>query len=274
VQSVGARLDPESNEIVVRVVCDIDEEDAGALLPPPSPPRDKVVEALVARGLHAKLSFSGITGMMYVDLAVVPAKGGTAPVFDAETGFPVVPVEPSLLSEIADTLGTIANNLAQVDFPGISKEMHTLLVNLNTATRELDVKGTLARIGAAADSVSGLAADASLRLTLERLAAASEEIRQAMASLREGIPVVQGDLQRTLSEASVAMQSIAAAGAEVQALASSGGGLPEEIERALDAIGRAADGTRQLADFLQRNPAALLRGKAGSASEEKPKHEP
>jgi paraquat-inducible protein B len=274
VQSVGARLDPDTSEIVVRIICDIDEGDAGTLFPPPSPPREKVVDELVRRGMHAKLSFSGITGLMYVDLVVVPEKRGGTPEIDRETGFPIVPIQASLLAEIADTLGTIANNLAQFDFPGISKEMHTLLVNLNAVTGQLDVKGTLSRIGAAADSVHGLAADQNLRQMLERLNLVADELRQALAGVREGIPAVQDDLKRTLAEAATAMKSISEAGAEIKALAASGDGLSEEIGRALDAVSRAAEGLQQLADFVERNPSAFLRGRAESAPEAQPKKRP
>ena len=268
VQSVRARLDPENNEVVVRIVCDIDERDAESLFPPPTPPRKNLIEELVRRGLRGKLSFSGITGLMYVDLEVAPETAPPSVEVDGETGAPIVPLQASLLAEVADTLGTIANNLAQFDFPGISTELKTLLVNLNRLTKELEIKSTLERVGAAADSVDRLAADENLRQSFARLNAASGELQELLAELRAGVPEVQADIQLVLAEAGDAMKSLSRAGDEIGALAGPRSGVAEEFGRTLVSRRRAAESIEQLADYLERNPGALVRGRAAVTNDQ------
>jgi paraquat-inducible protein B len=262
VESVAARLDTDTNEIVVRIVCDINEQDTKSLFPPPAPPPEELIGELVRRGLIAKLSFSGITGLMYVDLAVNPPTGGAiTAVVDAETGAPVVPIEASLLSEIADTLGTIANNLAKVDFPGIAAETKKLLVNLNSLAGNLDLQGTLGRIGAAADSVNSLAADTNLREALQRLNESSGELKQLLAGLREGVPAVQADLQKSLSDLAGAINAISVTAEQYRALVGPVDGVAVEAGQTLVSLRRAAESIEQLVDYLERNPGALLRGR-------------
>lgn len=270
VQHVDARFDPASAEVVVRVDCTINEDSAAEMLAPPAPPRDEIIPRLVAGGMSAKLNFSGITGLLYVDLVVTPERRGQAVGTDPETGAPVVPAEASVLEELTETLTTIATNFSRIDFPAISTDLRKVLNDLDAALADLDVRGTLARIDRAADSVAGLAEDPNLRTALARLNEAIGSLNGLLSDVRSEVPVVRGDLQKTLAEAATAMREVTATAARAQDLLRARSGLGGEIASTLDALRRAADSAEQLMDYLERNPNALLRGRApGGANTEK-----
>ena len=110
---------------------------------------------------------------------------------------------------------------------------------------------------------------AELALRSLRIAEARAALEQAReAADRSRVPALQAEVR----EASVALDRPAArrVGAhgeqllrldEVAALLASDASLPVNTERAMQELGRAARSLRALADFLQSNPEALLRGR-------------
>ena len=264
VQGVDARVDPEVAEVVVRVDCTINEEVAASMLPAPTaaPPGQPAISRLVAAGMSAKLNFSGITGLLYVDLVVTPQRRGQDVETDDETGAPIVPAEPSVLAELTETLTTIATNFSRIDFPAISTDLRKVLADLDAVIVDLDVRGTLARVDAAADSIGTLARDPNLKTALVRLDETLAMLHGLFGDVREEIPAIRGDLQGTLDEASKAMREVAAAATHAQDLLRARNGLGGEVAATLDALRRAAESAQQLIDYLERNPGALVRGRA------------
>ena len=265
VQQVDARVDPEAAEVVVRVDCTINEDAAATMLPPPVPSSDEIMPRLVASGMSAKLNFSGITGLLYVDLVVRPERRGQAVAIDAETGVAVVPAESSVLEELTETLTTIATNFARIDFQGISADLRKVLVDLDAALVDLDLRGTLARVNSAADAIGGLASDPNLRASLEKLHQSMDALHALVGDLRNEVPTIRGDLQKTLADAAAAMREVSATAVRAQDLLAVRNGIGGEIANTLDALRRAAESAEQLIDYLERNPGALVRGRAGSA---------
>ena len=262
VQQVDARVDPEAAEAVVRVDCTINEQVAARMLPPPAPPREEIIGRLVTSGMSAKLNFSGITGLLYVDLVVTPERRGQVVAIDAETGAAVVPAEASVLEELTETLTTIATNFSRIDFPGISADLRKVLKNLDVALADLDVRGTLQHINRAADSVSGLAEDPNLRGALAKLNEAVSALNALLVDVRNEVPGISEELRATLAEAAGAMREVTETTARAQDLLSPRNGLGGELATTLDSLRRAAESAEQLLEYLERNPSALLRGRA------------
>ncbi|MBE2212478.1 MAG: MCE family protein [Opitutaceae bacterium] len=267
VQGVDARVDPEAAQVVVRVDCTIDEAAAAAMLPPPAPAPDEIMARLVAGGMSAKLNFSGITGLLYIDLVVTPARRGQTVAYDQQTGAAIVPAEASVLEELTETLTTIATNFSRIDFPGISADLRKVLGDLDAALADLDVRGTLGRINAAADSIGSLANDPNLRASLEKMNRSMETLDALLVDLRAEVPTIRGDLQKALAEAVTAMREVAGTATQAQDLLKARGGLGGEIATTLEALRRAAGSAEQLLEYLERNPTALLRGRAEDAPE-------
>ncbi|MGH8021006.1 MAG: MlaD family protein, partial [Opitutaceae bacterium] len=130
VESVTAQYDPGANNIIVRVVCDLEADTARSLIADGQRSPDKLMHDLIVAGLHAELNYTGITGLLYVDLGMQPSDEPAQVAYEQDTGHPVVPLAPSFLSEFADSMSSIAANLATVDFAGLSVRANTLLEQL------------------------------------------------------------------------------------------------------------------------------------------------
>ena len=89
------------------------------------------LQTLIDRGLRARLSLTGITGLLFVELKFEDARNYPAnPRFMVDQ-YPVVPAIPSPISEAQQSIVEIVANLKKVDFAGLSKDLKTLLTTTN-----------------------------------------------------------------------------------------------------------------------------------------------
>lgn len=257
VESVRPKYLPEKNVIAVRVTCDVDENRAAEIFP-----YEGKLEDLIRAGLNAKLRFAGITGLLYLDLSIDPDRLPVEIVFDAETGQPIVPTAPDTIAEFTDALVTISTGLAEVDFKGISDQLSSLLATANTQLENGNIAETIQSIRAAADSIRALAENENIEATLASLNKTAGELDGFMSYLKETMPELTGDLQTLLAEASVAMQGLQDVTRSTNTMLDSQSGLPAELAVALDRMQRAAAAIERLADYVERNPSAIIRGRA------------
>lgn len=236
------------------------------------------LQALVARGLSAQLSMQSLlTGQQYIDLDLRPGKTG---VLHRPPGSSVI--------EIPTTATTIQNLKAQLegldvraladDVSGTARAVRDLVAgpalrdsvaNLRQLTADLrvvsqtlakradpmardaqatlhDTRAALARLGQAADGV---------RDSAQRLGGTADKVG-ALADPQA--PLVQA-VQRTADE-------LARAAAGLRSQTASDAPLMQDLDRTLQDVSRASRSVRELADLLERQPDALLRGRPREAA--------
>ena len=182
-----------------------------------------LLKALVARGLRAQLrTGSLLTGQLFVALEFMPK----APVvlLDATAAVPTLPTVPGALADVQTQIAEIAARLARVRFDEIGNELQDTLKTLNRSGASLQTA-----LGSADTMIKQLTPEAQRALAgvQETLNSAQQTLRRAEANLSDP----QAPVQRSASQALAEMQ-------------------------------RAATALRVLADYLQRHPESLLRGKA------------
>ena len=96
---------------------------------------------------------------------------------------------------------------------------------------------------------------------MKHFAASAGDLHEMLGHLREGTPGLRDDLTAVLQEAAKALQTLRESAATVQALFGPRSGLSGELSETFERVQRAADSIEQLADLLQRNPSALVRGR-------------
>jgi paraquat-inducible protein B len=228
---------------------------------------------LVERGLRAQLRIQSLlTGQLYVDLDFHRDKPAVFAAVDPETSeIPSIPTPVQeftarienvpwdrfvdQVSAIGDALGRLLNDPATIEIP---RRLEAALTHLDLLVTRLDgetpptmaalradlaelqttllvAQAALARLGAAADSVNGLAGS--------------------------GAPLVAG-----LTEAAGELGNAART---VSAVAEEESPAMVHLDAALQELTRAARSLRVLAETLEQRPEALVRGKKAS-EEEKP----
>jgi len=197
----------------------------------PGAPRDDrlLLKQLVEHGMRAQVRTGNLlTGRLYVALEFVPKP--TRVSFDGAAPVPTLPTVPGSLADVQPQIADIVARLSRVRFDDIGTELQAALKAVNRAT--VSLQSTLT------------SADTSIKQLTPEAQAAIADVRQALAQANQ-----------TLASAQTTLRSAEANVTDAQAP------LQRNANQALAELQRAAQALRVLADYLQRHPESILRGK-------------
>ena len=135
--------------------------------------------------------------------------------------------------------------LDQIDFAGLIRSMTNTSVSITNLASSPSLK-------AAIDSLAGAAS------SLEKV---SVSINQMVNSVPAKVDPLIASLTTTSSDAALALRQTKETLAQIQATFEPGTPLNYELTKALEDVSNASTAVRQLAEYLERNPSALVRGK-------------
>jgi paraquat-inducible protein B len=204
------------------------------------------LESMMGRGLRAQLNTESLlTGLLFVDLDLHP---------NAPMNLALVPDSGSLRE-----IPTVPTGLEQ-----IQKQATEALARLD----HIDFNGLVASITNAANSINQLTASPDLKSALAALKQTLPNLNQTISSLRIAVDNANGkigplaaSLQTSSKEADATMKDTRAALEEVRSMLEADSPLQVNLNTALDQLADTSRSVAELTDYLQRNPAALVRGK-------------
>lgn len=221
-----------------------------------------VLQDLIDRGLRGQLGVLGLaTGMLYVELSFFDPKEYPDTSKLTEVRYAVVPTIPSAISEYQASLSEILADLRKVDFAGLSKEAHQLLVDARRQVNKVEVKELIAEWTKAAQSIGTLANAPELKRALVHTDEAALELKRVLRSLEGHFEPTSARLAEVLQETKRAVESFNAASVTLRKFIAAQQGLGTDAGQAFIKLGEAADAVQRLADYLERNPGALLSGR-------------
>ena len=242
VTDVKLQLDPVSGVVKVRVAMEIQPErvfpaDSFDVKLDPA----KVLGALVGQGMRAEVdTASYVTGEKNITLAFVPhAKpAGIA----LEDGTIVLPGQGGGLDNVMGAVSDVAAKLQQIPFAQIGENANALIATLNGTIGGPEIKSTLRSLSATLKDAQALVhdTDAGLQPTLKKL------------------PEISAQLQDTLKHANAALASVSGGYGQDS-------DFQRNIERVMAQASEAVRSVRLLADYLNRNPSALILGRTSQA---------
>jgi paraquat-inducible protein B len=186
----------------------------------------KFVAGLVERGLRAQLrTGSLLTGQLYVALDFFPDAPRAK--VDFAQAPPELPTTPSTLEDLQATLVSLANKLERVPLEKMASDLSETLQNVDQLVKRFD----------------------------------TELAPEAKSTLAEGRQTLI-ELRKTLSEATKTMGEASRTFANAEKSLAPDSALFGELADAAREFARTAQSLRALADYLERNPQALIRGKS------------
>lgn len=264
VVELNVRYEADKNRSVVAVLCELNRDvitdNRGQKLDLSSRAE---LQKLVDRGLRARLEIQALaTGMLFVGLDFVDPKENPAPPAPAApTRYLVVPFMPSAITEFQANLTEILNDLKKFDFAGISTEFKGLLADTRKQLNGLNLKATLEQWQRTGAQIETLAASPQIKDTFVNLNSAIGELRAVLANIDAQVGPAGKELTATLTEAKSALESFSATANAAHRFIASQSGLGDEATRTLQQLSSAAEAVQRLADFIERNPQALITGK-------------
>jgi len=233
VKSIRVHYDENTRQSQVVVVAELNQnmvaDDAGHMIKLTDP---ATLQRLIDQGLRAQIDLVGITGLQFVELDFFDPQQFPATHALSDAKYPVVPTLRSGMSELVENLSKIAGNLNKVDFAGLSQALKSLLATVNQQAGGLDLKKMVATVTAAASSIDALAGSADAKLAFGNLNKTATEVQGLVLKLNTQVEPVSAELVRSLHSFHDAAQ-----------------------------LTQTAESLQALADFLERNPNALITGK-------------
>ena len=263
VVDLNVRYDEKTNHSAVAVVCEFSKDKVtdvkGVAINVAS--REEL-QTLVDRGLRAQLGVLGLaTGLLFVELDFFNPKEYPVDNRGADSRYVAVPAVPSAISEFQASASEILANLKKVDFAGLSRELTALLIDARKQLVGVDLPGLAEQWKRTGAQVETLANSPEIKQTFANLNLAIGDLRGVVAKLDAQVGPTGQQLNETLVQAKTTLASFGETAAMVQKFLSANGGLGADVASTLEQLNEAADSVRRLADFLERNPNALLMGK-------------
>jgi paraquat-inducible protein B len=259
------RYDEASRRSMVAVVCEFNKDAlSGAGGTGLSVASREDLQGLVDRGLRAQLGVGGLaTGLLFVELDFFNAAENPVDKNLTDSRYVVVPAVTSTISESIASAAEILGKLKTIDYAGISRGLTALINDVRQQLSGLDLKGVAAqwRQTGAQLEAQVAANGPEVKRTLEQLNAAVADLRGAVTKLDAQIEPRGRELGATLAEARKAIGAFSETAAAAKGFIAAQSGVGEELAVTLARLNEAAESVRQLADFIERNPSALLSGK-------------
>jgi len=267
VTDIVLRFDPEKLSVLISTYIEIDPAKfrpmGGATRELKS--ESKYATALIDKGLKARLDLqSFVTGLVAVSVDFFP--GEPVRLTGIEKGYTEIPTIPSSTEKLE-------REIENLPLKSIADRLDNLLEALTTIMRSPELTGSLAALHQALTHMDALARDLDSHVgpLATGLASTSAAARGAFAqaertlALKEGVP---GELassakdalaaaRSTLLEAQEALEGVKRATADDSSLA-------YELHRTLDSMTTLSRSLRSLADSLDRNPDAVIKGRRSS----------
>ena len=223
------------------------------------------IRKLVTRGLRGQLRIQSLlTGQLYVDLDFHPDKPARFMAGDSQVS--EIPTVPTTAQELAAKLEEFPIDTFLADLAAISQSLNHLLSAEATARIPARLDATLVRLQALATKLDreGGPVLAEMRTDLVELRQTLESARTAMAqvgALTETGPPLAASLTKASDQLAQTAQAL-------KNLADDDSPTVQHLNTALQEIGRTARALRLLAETLEQQPEAILKGKR--ATEEQP----
>ena len=209
---------------------------------------------LVEEGLRARLDLVGITGLQFVQLDFRDPRVFPAPSTSPGAEGVEVPTVPSEVSELMANLSKIVLDLKKADFAEVAQSAKALLATANQKVGELDFKALGERVTAAADAIAAVAGSPDTRAVLTNVTQTVLVLQATLAKVDQQIEPLRGELEKSL-------QSFRGAAESVSQLVAGRGKVGLGAVDVLRQVSDATASLQRLADFVQRNPNALLSGR-------------
>ena len=230
VSSVKARFYPKSNTPLNSISIDINPD----LIHFDQDADNSLEEILLYSAFSAKLKTQSLlTGLLYVEIDVY---NDPPQMILVDTIYPQIPTVPSDLEKL--------NDFNEIDFVKMADDLQKTLKNLQQFTASNEFHKLPTQL-----NETLIALEDSAKMIGKSTSDVSGDMKQALASLKESMVIVQ---QAT---------------AKIDAHLSEDSPLIYNLNESFERVGRAATAVQQLAKMFERNPEALITGKKQSAWE-------
>jgi paraquat-inducible protein B len=196
--------------------------------------RERLIRNLIAKGLRAQLRTGLLlTGRLFINLTLMP--DAPTPKLQFAGAYPIIPSAPGTTEEITAGITQFLKRLEKLPLEQIGGDLSASLRAIRQTLESQDFGGALAALNRSLQQLEVFTAALNRDVTPE-------------------VKAVLDELQQTLSQTK---HTLAAA----EGLVGGSGALGYDLQQMVGELTKAGRAITTLADYLQRNPDALIFGK-------------
>ena len=214
---------------------------------------DDWVREQIKEGLRSKLMYQSIvTGMLYVELDYLEKPDHNLEIKTIKRAM-VIPSVSSGLSELVKSVQDSIASISQIDFKTLFVNANALIVNLNEKITAIDTKKLNDEALVSIADAQKLLKNADV--LVENLKGVASQANEFMAGTNTNVATLTADIQKTL-------KGIDSLVSNLEAMSAPNSPMRFELSRLLRSMNASMNSISNLAEYLQRNPDALLTGKS------------
>jgi ABC-type dipeptide/oligopeptide/nickel transport system ATPase subunit len=202
---------------------------------------------------HSSEAESLVTGLLYVDLSIL-SDPPPATYHQVQPIYQEIPSAPNDIQMVME-------NLARLDIKGLSERLDRVLLSIDQTLGELQMREINAGLTNLLGSLNQVVGAPHLTNALASLDRTLAETRQLAERLQTRVDPLAAGAEQTLADARQTMSDLRLAIEDLRDLLAPEAPLKRELAQALEQISVAARSIGDLADYLSRNPNALLSGR-------------
>jgi|WetSurSiteA1Bulk_404760.scaffolds.fasta_scaffold00453_4 paraquat-inducible protein B len=264
VKAIQLRFNPKELSAVIPVYVEIDPSNfriPDDMLPDITMPKlgeYQYVKPLIMKGLKAQLQMqSFVTGQLMINLDFYPER--SINLVGLENKYPEIPTVPSSLEQLTDTL-------EQLNIDEFYRKLIKVVDGVDKFLSSGELKGSLQSMNQTLKDTDTLVKnlDARIEPLVADIQNTSEAARKAMVQADKALSEVKGipvDVKETMQSARSALGQAEKTFLSIRNFTEDTRNLSYELNRSLQELSAAARSIRGLADYLERHPEALIRGK-------------
>lgn len=262
VKDISVVYDVDNSELTIPVIFEVDLDRlvlAGDL--------DKAIESddddsvvLIERGLRAQLQMrSMVTGQLAVNLDFFP--GSPLVYHGTYKGYEEYPTVPSEVEKLRDIAEKFVSQLQDVPVDEIAADIRSLLESMNELVSSDELERAIAGADSLINSPDLAASVKSLRRALEQADAAMQSVQRLADHADESLEPLADALKGASNELGGLLDEAARVLKAVESSLNEDSDLRVRTITAMEEVAAAARSVRTLADYLERHPEAIVKGK-------------
>ena len=211
-------------------------------------------------GLRAKLAtLSLVTGQLYIEFDFYPDTPAHLTGFASP--YEEIPTLPSAMEELEGTLQTIVKNLQAIPVQKLVNQLATAVKGINTLIDSPTFRESPKVLHETLQNLRDLTGKLNEQVTplTASLKQTSEQAGEAFADVRKLLQDDSGKVVRLAESIEGAANQARDVLSQTRTIVSAVDG--KDLETLVEALSEAARSIRMLADYLERHPEALIRGK-------------
>jgi paraquat-inducible protein B len=252
VTNIELMLDTDAIGLIMLVEAEINDKNIRRL---GSNPED-VTDELISRGLRAQLrTQSLLTGLLYIQLDFHP---GTKPVLaDIKSPYVQIPTVPT-------DLEVMARKLEEMDLGELADKVQGIISALNNFLGSEDFQAIPAQLQGALQEVTALSRQLQAQAAVSgpKLDRALDGATATLDGANQELPQISELVEKNLKVLNKAITGFEGTMRNIDSLVAPNSPTTYQLNQVLEEVTRASRAIQSLANTLQEQPEALLRGKS------------